>query len=102
MIEGEIVEELITRWERIAHRKFHDAEHEMNDIGRRLIEHGAVCYANCARELRAALISALPVPSAIEATHRTLLPRLVSKLFPLLLPKWSHPLRRRGNHVPSK
>lgn len=47
--------ELITQWERLARSKFLSAEHEADDMGRHLIEHGAMCYFNCASELRKAL-----------------------------------------------
>jgi hypothetical protein len=46
---------LVERWERIARRKFSDAELETDDMGKRLIEHGAICYSNCARDLRDAV-----------------------------------------------
>jgi hypothetical protein len=47
--------ELVERWKAIARKAFADAEHEPNEMGRRLIEHGATCYANCTLELDAAL-----------------------------------------------
>ncbi len=43
---------LIERWENIARRKFADGESESDPMGKRLIEHGAICYTNCALELR--------------------------------------------------
>jgi hypothetical protein len=47
--------ELVERWKARARKAFADAEHEPNEMGRRLIEHGATCYANCAFELEQAL-----------------------------------------------
>lgn len=42
-------------WRARAVRKFHDAEREPDVMGRRLIEHGGFCYANCATELEETL-----------------------------------------------
>jgi hypothetical protein len=47
--------QLAEKWERIAGRKFSDADHESDEMGKRLIEHGATCYFNCAQELRRTL-----------------------------------------------
>ncbi len=49
------LEVLLTKWERRARNKFLSAELEKDAMGKRLIEHGAMCYFNCAQELRAAL-----------------------------------------------
>lgn len=43
---------LVTQWEGVARRKFSDAAVESDPMGKRLIEHGAVCYWNCAQQLR--------------------------------------------------
>lgn len=43
---------LVNLWENRARRAFGDAEGEPTDEGRRFIEHGAIGYLNCARELR--------------------------------------------------
>lgn len=43
---------LAEEWEAIARNKFRSAEHEEQEIHRRFIEHGAVCYFNCATQLR--------------------------------------------------
>ena len=59
------------RWEELARHAWHDAEHESDPMGRRLIEHGALIYQNCARELREALASIEPPPSTIPAGRRT-------------------------------
>lgn len=53
---------LIAEWEHRARRKFIDAEKERDPMGRRLIEHGAMCYFNCAQELRAAAQGAASPP----------------------------------------
>jgi len=42
-------------WNRRARRAFLDAETEEDLMGRRLIEHGAMCYFNCAMEITEAL-----------------------------------------------
>lgn len=47
--------ELSIIWENRARYAFLSAEHETDPMGRRLIEHGAMCYFNCAQELRKAL-----------------------------------------------
>jgi len=46
---------LADAWERIAGSKFASADHEPDPMGRRLIEHGAICYWNCAQQLRKAI-----------------------------------------------
>ena len=54
-------EALALQWEALARNKFASAENEADPMGRRLIEHGAMCYFNCAEELRAAIpTSSLP------------------------------------------
>jgi hypothetical protein len=55
---------LAENWLRIARRKFVDAETESYPAGKRLIEHGALCYLNCAEELKAALHASAPQVSA--------------------------------------
>jgi hypothetical protein len=60
------LDELIANWEHHARRKWYDAEREKNPMGKKLIEHGAICYQNCARELSEALILVSPVPSATQ------------------------------------
>jgi hypothetical protein len=44
---------LLLKWEHTARRKFADADQEADPFGKRFIEHGAICYFNCARDLRA-------------------------------------------------
>lgn len=46
---------LIDNWEDKARRAFYDAESETNVMGKRLIEHGAMCLFNCALSLKEAL-----------------------------------------------
>ena len=45
------IHELLTIWRKRAARKFKDAETEKNIMGKKLIEHGAMCYFNCSQEL---------------------------------------------------
>ena len=51
----EALDQLVCEWAAIATRKFSDADREPDPIWRRFIAHGAVCYANCATELRETL-----------------------------------------------
>ncbi len=51
---------LAESWEQSARRKFQDAGQEESEFGQRFIEHGAMCYFNCAQALREALGAALP------------------------------------------
>lgn len=44
-------EQLVADWQRISRVKFHDAKQEETEFGRRLIEHGAMCYIGCMAEL---------------------------------------------------
>ena len=48
---------LIERWENFARSSFHSASSQQDDFGRRFIEHGAMCYVNCATDLKKALTS---------------------------------------------
>lgn len=50
-----ILNGLITEWEHHARRGFHAAKSEEDPMGKKLIEHGAMCYFNCSRGLRGAL-----------------------------------------------
>ena len=47
--------DLAERWKARARRKFKDAAGEKDAMGKRLIEHGAMCYLNAAKELEEAL-----------------------------------------------
>lgn len=51
------------RWEDLARRKFDVAENETDAMGKRMIEHGAMCYYNCAIEL-------LEFLNGLEATSK--------------------------------
>ena len=62
---------LADQWAERARRAFSDAEHEADPMGKRLIEHGATCYANCAFELREALSPSPPVLSEPPSAHQT-------------------------------
>lgn len=46
---------LIDGWENTARAQFECAGRSEEDIGKRVMEHGAVVYTNCSRELKAAL-----------------------------------------------
>jgi hypothetical protein len=43
--------ELTERWKVRVRRKFRDAKLEPDVMGSKLIEHGAICYANCVMEM---------------------------------------------------
>jgi hypothetical protein len=58
--------DLAVQWENLARRKWYDAEHEKDPMGKRLIEHGGMCYFNCAQQLREVLSSVSPRPSATQ------------------------------------
>jgi len=47
--------ELSDQWMTQARIRFRDAALEQDPMGKRLIEHGATCYFNCARELQRAI-----------------------------------------------
>lgn len=49
------LKDLIEKWERISRRKFFDADDEDDKMRKILIQHGAMCYFNCANDLREAL-----------------------------------------------
>ena len=56
---------LVQKWEQRARRAFESATQEKTAFGRRFIEHGAMCYFNCAQDLRAAVqADSSPRPSA--------------------------------------
>lgn len=63
--------EIADNWLRIARRKFVDAETETEPEGKRLVEHGALCYMNCADELKAALNADALRPSTSQQEGRT-------------------------------
>ena len=51
-IDFEKLIDLAKSWEQQSKIRFQNAEHEKNDMGKRLIEHGAVCYFNCSEQLK--------------------------------------------------
>lgn len=53
---------LVSKWENTARKKWIDSETEDDPMGKRLIEHGAICYQNCASELKEVLTSSLLHP----------------------------------------
>jgi len=61
---------LIESWKHRARMKFEDAKHEKDIVGRRHIEHGAMCYFNAAMELEA-LVSKPPHVSSNQAIEKT-------------------------------
>lgn len=62
--------DLAVKWENWARRKWYDAEREKDPMGKRLIEHGALCYQNCASELREALTALSLEPSTMRREVR--------------------------------
>ena len=63
---------LIEEWEGYARRAFLNAEHESDPMGKRLIEHGAMCDFNCAQALKKAIqTSLLPPPASTQPEGRT-------------------------------
>lgn len=61
-----LVSPLIEKWDKQARRKFEDAKHESDEMGKKLIEHGAMCYFNAARELESLSSSQLPASNRQE------------------------------------
>lgn len=61
--------DLAEKWEHSAKNRFLAAEQEKDEFGKRFIEHGALCYFNCAQELRGFLTSSLLQLSAIQKEH---------------------------------
>ena len=57
---------LIRSWRTRAQKKFADAESETDPMGKKLIEHGAMCYLNAAMELEEVLAqlpdASVPLP----------------------------------------
>lgn len=62
---------LVAQWKHLAKCKFQSAQHEKDPMGKRLIEHGAICYLNCARELKEALAALSPQEQANPSGDRT-------------------------------
>jgi hypothetical protein len=61
------LKDLAIKWERISAIKFDDAESENNEFGKKFIEHGAVCYFNCASQLRH-LLESVNIPLDSDST----------------------------------
>jgi len=55
----EELEKLVNDWEKWSRKKFKDAAHEEDPMGKRLIEHGAICYFNCAQDIKNLLTAKL-------------------------------------------
>lgn len=53
--ERDLLSRLVEQWKRWARAAFRDASREKDEFGKRFIEHGAVCYTNCAIALTEAL-----------------------------------------------
>jgi|GEM_PF-5224884 len=49
------LEKLLEQWEHTARRRFDDIQFEKTEHGKELLRATAVCYFNCASELRKAL-----------------------------------------------
>lgn len=62
---------LVEKWEQIARNKFISAERQVDDPCNRptatqFVNQGAMCYFNCAQELRRFLTSPLPLSPTID------------------------------------
>jgi|GEM_PF-3091990 len=59
---------LMKKWKHLVRRKFFDAEREQTLMGRRFIEHGAMCYFSCWQDLKEVLQPSTPVisPAPLE------------------------------------
>ena len=63
--------QLADKWEKTARHKFMSADNQYDDVKKRptakiFIEHGAMCYFNCAQELRKVLSSLSPLLLATQ------------------------------------
>lgn len=61
---------ILKDWRQTAQRAWSDAQAEPDPMGKRLIEHGAMCYGNCVTELEALLqeIAGFPPVSKIQGS----------------------------------
>lgn len=57
---------LVLEWEQSARSQLQCAERTKDPMGKRLVQHGGMCYFNCAQALRRHLDAALPQPSPIQ------------------------------------
>ncbi len=69
-IMEEQCQQLIDKWNQKARRAFRSAETEPDVMGKRLIEHGAMCYFNCANDLTEVLASLSPQSLAMRGEDR--------------------------------
>jgi hypothetical protein len=53
--QKKVLRELAMKWHAQAMRKFECADRTADPMGRRLVEHGAFCTANCAVDLLTAI-----------------------------------------------
>lgn len=49
------IHKLISQYEKISRRAFFDSEQETDPMGKKIIENKAMCYFNCAQNLKAIL-----------------------------------------------
>jgi len=75
---------LVLEWEQSARSQFQCGERTTDPMGKRLVEHGAVCYFNCAQALRTHLASDHPnkvvEPPPLTEREKWVLAQLVDKL----------------------
>jgi hypothetical protein len=72
---NDILIALIEKWENTAQNKFRSSERQKDNpanrpTGKQFIENGAICYANCARELRVILASVSPQVSTTQEVNQ--------------------------------
>lgn len=60
MANADQLHSLAETWERRAIGKLKCGEKTADEMGRRLVDHGAMCYFNCAQELKAILAELSP------------------------------------------
>ncbi len=56
--------DLIAHWEHCARKQFECAQGTDDPMGKRVMEHGATVYFNCAQELKASRVLTSPQPEA--------------------------------------
>lgn len=57
---------LVLEWEQSARSHLQCAERTKDPIGKRLVQHGGMCYFNCAQAIRRHLNAAAPRPSPTQ------------------------------------
>lgn len=57
---------LVLEWEQNARSQLQCAERTKDPMGKRLVQHGAMCYFNCAQAVRRHLDAAVSLPSPIQ------------------------------------